>query len=177
MQPSEFLRLILDPGLALLAELGSPLPSDDARRFLLAVALQESGPKLEARYQNSPSSSAGPARGWWQFEQGGGVLGVLTHAATRDRAAQVCDALFIQRNSAAVWRAIEGNDLLAASFARLLLWTDVPPVPTGEASAWTCYADRLWRPGKPHPETWGDNWSTATRTVAAAAGVMLSPQS
>ena len=167
MQPSEFLRDILDPGIAFLADLGSPPPSDDARRFLLAVAMQESGPKLDARYQGSPSATPGPARGWWQFEQGGGVRGVLTHAASRDRAGQVCDALRVQRNDAAVWRAIEGNDLLAACFARLLLWTDVPPLPTTEAAAWDCYALRLWRPGKPHPETWGGNWRTASETVAA----------
>jgi hypothetical protein len=65
----------------------------------------------------------------------------------------------------AVWRALEGHDVLAAAFARLLLWTDPYPVPLGREEAWTCYAKRLWRPGKPHPDTWGSNWEAAQAAV------------
>src|SRR5215831_11244028 len=81
MPPDLFLNSILDPGLVALFQNGGPAITDAARRFLLAIAFQESGPKLEARYQNSPSASAGPAHGWWQFEQDGGVAGVWTHPA------------------------------------------------------------------------------------------------
>src|SRR5262252_1528753 len=91
MRPENMLLDIINPGLEDLANLDGPAPSDAARQMLLTIALQESGPSLTARYQNSPSTSPGPARGWWQFEQGGGVVGVLTHSSTKNWAAQVCD--------------------------------------------------------------------------------------
>ena len=53
--------------------------------MLLAIGLQES--RLTHRRQ-----IGGPARGLWQFERGGGVAGVLRHAASRDHALSVCDA-------------------------------------------------------------------------------------
>ena len=166
MQPIEFVQRILDPGLAFLAGLGGPAPSEAARRFLLTVALQESGPTLAARYQASPSSSPGPARSWWQMEQGGGVRGVLAHQASAALAKLLCEGCYVVPQDAAVWRALEGHDLLAVGFARLLVLTDPHPIPTEQQPAWTCYCDRLWRPGKPHPETWGGNWTTAGRTIA-----------
>lgn len=165
MTPATFLTTILDPGLGLLATLGGPAVSNEARVFLLAVAGQESG--INARYQSSPATTPGPARGWWQMEQGGGVHGVLTHGASASLAAALCNALFVVTNEPAVWRALEGNDMLAAGFARLLLWTDPKSVPTDQAGAWECYAERLWRPGKPHPDVWPGNWRTAQQTVAA----------
>lgn len=167
MTPGTFLVGTIDPGLDFVADLAGPKPTDDVRRFLLAVALQESGKALTARYQNSPSGTPGPARGWWQFEQGGGVTGVLNHQASATLAKLACDALTIVNQPAAVWRALEGHDVLAATFARLLLWTDPQPVPTTEAAAWDCYAKRLWRPGAPHPETWPQNWATAGAAVAS----------
>jgi hypothetical protein len=169
MTPEIFLTNVLDPGLTFVAELGGPQPTDDVRRFLLCIALQESGPMLAARYQNSPSTSAGPARGFWQFERGGGVAGVLNHAASKALAAQACQALTVAANPAAVWRALEGHDLLAVAFARLLVFTDPHPVPVTEQAAWTCYCNRLWRPGKPHPETWPTNWRTASGAVTPPA--------
>lgn len=164
MDPGTFLTDIIDDGLAFVAGLGGPQPSDDARRLMLCIALQESGPNLEARYQNSPSASPGPARGWWQFEQGGGVAGVLQHAASRTMAAEACAGVTVVAQAAAVWRAIEGNDLLACTFARLLLWTDPRPLPAAEEPAWEYYL-RNWRPGKPHRAAWGPNWRTASETV------------
>ena len=44
MTPDTFLVEIIDRGLALLQHFGGPSPSPDARRELLAIALQESGP-------------------------------------------------------------------------------------------------------------------------------------
>ena len=61
---------------------------------------------------------------------------------------------------AAVWRVLEGHDLLAAPFARLLLWTDPHPLPSSEATAWGQY-QAIWRPGKPHPRRWGACWRVA----------------
>jgi len=164
MPPEIFLANILDPGLAALTEQGGPPVSDAARRFLLAVALQESGPKLEARYQNSPSTSAGPARGWYMFEQGGGVVGVLNHTASKKLAQLTCNTFAVLVQPAAVWRALEGHDLLATCFARLLLWTDPAAIPTQQQPAWDCYM-RLWRPGKPHADVWPGNWQTASKAI------------
>lgn len=168
MDTDLFLTDVIDPGLDILADIGGPAPSDDACRFLLAVALQEIGTDLVARYQSSPSTSPGPARGRWQFECGGGVAGVLSHAASKDLAAEVCSAFEVVCGKEAVWRSLEGNDLLALCFARLLMWTDPFPVPTNESDAWDCYAERLWRPGKPHPDVWPGNWATADAVVKAA---------
>jgi hypothetical protein len=165
MDPTAFLALI-DDGLELLTSLGGPASSDSVRRFMLTIALQESGPKLDARYQGSPNITPGPARGWWQFEQGGGVNGVLTHASSLTLAQLVCEKLAVVPQAAAVWRALEGSDLLSVSFARLLIFTDPAPVPSAEGAAWDYYA-RVWRPGKPHPETWPANWQTASDAIVA----------
>ena len=164
MKPEIFLGDIIDSGLSYLNGLGGPAPSDDARRMLLAIALQESGPGLNARYQNSPLATPGPARGWWQFEQNGGVVGVLTHAASSMMAYGACSTLAVVPESAAVWRALEGHDVLACVFARLLLWTDPRPLPVAETPAWDYYL-RNWRPGKPHREAWSANWKTANDAV------------
>ena len=167
MPPDVFLADIINPGLLHVEAVGGPKPSNDARRLLLAIAMQESGPGLNARYQNSPSTSPGPARGWWQFEQGGGVVGVLSHAASSNFAAATCARLSVVAQPAAVWRAIEGNDALSCSFARLLMWTDPPALPNTEGPAWDFYM-RLWRPGKPHREVWQGNWQTADATVSGS---------
>jgi len=165
MTPQEFNTTIIYEGLEFLRALNGPAYTPEAARFLLCVAMQESGPKLDARYQNSPSSSPGPARGWWQFEQGGGVTGVLTHGVSSSLARSVCQALHVQPNQAAVWRALEGHDVLACCFARLLLFTDPQPIPTREDTAWDCYCNRLWRPGRPHRDMWVYNWATANETI------------
>jgi len=173
MEPGAFLTEMIDPGLKLLAGLSNNRPSvsDDAKRMLLAIALQESGPNLDARYQNSPSSSPGPARGFWQFEQGGGVTGVINNSNSKTLASEVCKALTFVVQPAAVWRGLEGSSILACCFARLLLWTDPYVLPNNEQDGWDCYI-RLWRPGKPHPEVWPDNWGQATTAVNMASTVV-----
>lgn len=167
MEPKAFLARVVDDGLDFLSSLGGPAPTENVRRFLLCIALQESGPNLDARYQSSPSSSPGPARGWWQFEQGGGVAGVLNHATSKALALQACTSLVVVAEPAAVWRSLEGNDLLSCTFARLLVLTDPKSVPSTEDVAWDYYL-RTWRPGKPHRDAWTTNWKTASEAVAAA---------
>ena len=56
----------------------------------------------------------------------------------------------------------EWDDVLAAAFARLLLFTDPAKLPKlGDADgAWQLYL-RTWRPGKPHPHTWPDLYAQA----------------
>lgn len=164
MTPQAFLHGVLNLGLRHLAAVGGPSPTNDARRLLLAIALQESGPTLEARYQGSPSESPGPARGWFQFECQGGTAGVLSHAASKAHAEAVCASLIVVPQPAACWRALEGNDVLSVAFARLLVLTDPETLPIEQDAAWDCYL-RLWRPGKPHPDVWPDNWKLAQATV------------
>lgn len=168
MTPDQFLKNIIDPALKTLADVGGPKVSNDARRELLAIAMQECGPNLNARYQNSPSTSPGPAHGWWQFEQGGGVKGVLNHSAVKDWASKLCSECAVVVQEAAVWRAIEGHDDLSTGFARLLLYTDPKPLPTTQQDGWDYY-QRNWRPGKPHPENWAANWSAADKAVHEVA--------
>ena len=165
--PATFLVDIIDPGLVFLAAQGGPKPSDDARRFMLAIAQQESGQNLEARYQGSPSTSPGPARGFWQFEQGGGVTGVINHKSSAPHCDKLCKALIIQKQPQACWRALEGHDLLATGFARLLIFTYPGALPTTQQQGWDQYMN-LWRPGKPHQDTWAGNWSRADAAVKGA---------
>lgn len=162
--PENFVRLIIDPSLKFLQRRGGPALGPNVTRLLLAICLQESGPDLDARYQNSPDPEPGPARGWAQFEEQGGVAGVLNHPASATLALTVCEALHVQPETGAVWRALEGMDTLAISFARLLLLTDPSPIPTTEDDGWACY-ERLWRPGAPRRDAWTDNWATATETL------------
>lgn len=159
-----FLTDIIDPGLEFLRSLGGPQVTAEARRFLLAIAQQESGPQLNARYQGSPSTSPGPARGFWQFEQGGGVAGVRGHNSSKNLAAAICDRCAIQNQNQAVWRSLEAHDLLAVSFARLLVLTSPKALPKTQQEGWQQYLD-LWRPGKPHPDSWPSNWSNADKAV------------
>lgn len=162
-----FLKDIIDPGLEFLSSIGGPRPSDPARRFLLAIAQQESGPNLEARYQNSPSATPGPARGFWQFEQGGGVAGVLRHNSCKAYAEALCRRCIVVASPGAVWRALEGHDLMAVGFARLLVLTTPKALPTAENEGWSQYLD-LWRPGKPHQAAWSGNWQRSASAVAAS---------
>jgi hypothetical protein len=65
-----------------------------------------------------------------------------------------------------VWESLEHDDVLAAAFARLLLWTDRAPMPTTDPEGWAAYI-RTWRPGKPHPAMWPKWWGEADKAVSA----------
>lgn len=159
MTPQEFVERVLGPGLEFCQQMGGPPPSVDARRMLVAIALQESG--LQHRFQLSGGGSQpGPARGWWQFEQGGGVKGVMTHPSCAPVLKRACMWLWVLPEPFAVWRAIEGNDLLATTAARMLLWSDPKPLPKTQQDGWEYYL-RNWRPGAPRPLTWPANWEQA----------------
>jgi len=138
-----------------------------ARVALIAIGLQESG--LTDRCQKLANGERGPAHGLWQFERAGGVVGVLTHGMTRKLAFDACKARGVAAESSAVWAALEHDDVLAAVFARLLLWSDGKPLPTEDDAdgLWRNYALRTWRPGKPHPEVWAANHAAARSAVAA----------
>jgi hypothetical protein len=127
-----------------------------ATAMLLAIALQES--KCEHRRQIT-----GPARGFYQFEVAG-VRGVLDHRSSRLHIHGVIAALKYPETTTAValQMALEHNDVLATCFARLLLWTipDILPSDADPQVGWQQYL-KCWRPGKPHPETWVENFTTA----------------
>lgn len=109
--------------------------------LLHAISLQENPLRLEQQVK-------GPARGDYQFEKGGGVVGVMTHPASRKLAADVCRARGVAFDAEAIYQAIGRDPVLAAALARLLIWTDPKPLPaaTDEQGAWELYL-RTWRPG------------------------------
>lgn len=130
--------------------LGHKYKSPEALRIMLAIGYQESGFKHREQIN-------GPAKGFWQFERHGGVAGVLHHPATKKKAAEICVRLNVPVMTDFVYGALASNDLLAACFARLLLWTLPGPIPSTENEAWDYYIDG-WRPGKPHRNRWTENW-------------------
>ena len=156
------LSTVVGPAMALLP---ARMDSDRVRVLLLAIGLQES------RFQFRRQMGNGPARGFWQFEQGAtassGVRGVFNHALTGDTLRRIAVGKGIQPTAAAIWAALETDDVLACVTARLLIYTDGPPLPAlGDSDgAWRLYADRCWRPGKPHPETWPANYAQALQAV------------
>lgn len=147
--------------------LPAKMRSREAEVMLAAIGLQESRFKYRRQLVGKPARPVGPAKSFWQAEQGGGMIhGVRRHALTSQVAAKLIEARGVSPNDRAVWDAVENDDVLAAGLARLLLWTDPKPLPRiGDAdAAWALYL-RTWRPGKPHPETWPSLYADAVRAV------------
>jgi hypothetical protein len=156
-----------------------------AMAMMAAIGLQESGfearDQLEVQNGRLVPGAIGPATGFWQFERGGGVAGVMRHPASRSAAQDLAAAGGVPFDADAIWRhfaTIEGDEL-AAAFARLLLLTDPRPLPAPEAvneeEAWQYYL-RNWRPGKPHRQTWGGYWAAACAAVAGQPAVPAVPR-
>lgn len=147
-------NIILPTALSLLP---AKMDSVPARAMLLAIGLQES--RFEHREQ-----IGGPARGFWQFEKGGGVHGVLEHPASQSLILAQLRSMAYDAKVETSYEAIVDNDVLACLFARLLLWTHPKALPARHDTdgAWHYY-ERTWRPGKPHRKTWDafyeDAWS------------------
>lgn len=136
----------LGPALALLP---AAMDTPAARVELLAIGLQESRFIDRRQLVGKPPKPTGPAKSFWQAEQGGGMVrGVRLHVATASLAALLYRARGVQANDAAIWDAIENDDVLAAGLARLLLWSEpgALPAPADEQGAWQLYL-RAWRPG------------------------------
>lgn len=148
MTPETFYSRIVEPTLQYMA--GSPsiaIPvTDSARVLVMAIAGQES--RWKERRQ-----IGGPARSYWQFEEGGGVAGLFR--VTPRQIGTVCASLDILYDPDVVFEAMAWNDTLACAMARLLLWTDAAPLPAywDKIAGWQYY-ERNWRPDAPHPETW-----------------------
>lgn len=161
MTTSEVLTKIIAPTYS--DVLPGRFASIEATVMLLAIGLQES--RFEHRRQ-----IGGPAMGFWQFERGGGVAGVLSHPASAKYARAVCAIRGRAAHDADVYNGLDEDDVLACAFARLLLFTDPAPLPeVGDwRGAWDYYL-RNWRPGKPHPETWRELYDRAVRVRAGEA--------
>lgn len=133
--------------------------SRNAERFILAIALQESRAK-HRKQLGQDGRPTGPANGYWQFERGGGVTGVLNHRATAERIRNICKLYDIEATPQALWEAIRYHDIAAACLARLLIYTLPSSLPTTAEEGWKQYI-AAWRPGKPHPQTWNECWRQA----------------
>jgi hypothetical protein len=134
---------------------------DTVSARLMMLAIQKHEDPEERRYQLvkrteataqenivGPKSAKGPARGLWQFEQGGGVKGVLNHPTAGRYLHDICDRLDVIPDPKHCWHAIEFDDALAACFARLLLWSDPGKLPgINDADAAFALYLRTWRPG------------------------------
>lgn len=151
-------RYIVPAAYAVLPE---AMRSAPATALLLAIGLQESS--FADRRQ-----LGGPARSFFQFEQGG-VQGVLAHHKSRLHAEAALAVLAYPKarwTAAECYAAIEHNDVLAVVFARLLLYTLPDDLPLKEAASdgWQQYLS-AWRPGKPRPNDWANNYTSAWTCV------------
>lgn len=153
------LRTAVNPALGMLP---AAMDTDRARVQMLATTLQEADATRRVQSGN------GPAHGLWQMEENGAVRGVMQHPASRDFAHAICATRHLVFDRYAVWQALVHDDILAAAFARLLLWTDVRALPDIDRAddAWQMYL-RVWKPGKPRPLDWPANHALARAQVLA----------
>lgn len=163
MELKDVIRLMIMPALAILPP---GMNSQQAIVMLLAIGLQES------RFKHRRQLPNGPALNFWQFELGteksrGGVWGVYLHKASREHLRELCRVRNVDFHPTAIHKASEFDDILAAGLARLLLWTDALRLPLlGDVNgAWVLYADRTWRPGKPHRHTWDAFYAQALKAT------------
>lgn len=156
----------IDPALKLLP---ARMDSYEARVMLLTVGQQESRFEHRRQMVGSPPQPTGPAMGFWQFERGGGVKGVMTHPAVVSLTRMLCEARGVPFEADAIWRALQNDDVLAAGLARLLLITDPKPLPAvnDPSGSWSYYL-RTWRPGQPHQQTWAGYHQNSRRYLGVA---------
>lgn len=156
MELRDVIRLAINPAMTLLP---ARMDSVAARAMLLAIGLQES----EFQYRRQVGGSA---HGYWQFERGGGVVGVMQHPLTTPTIAEVTRRLDYPFDSDVLYDAIVDNDVLACVFARLLLWTLPQALPDAmeDDLGWFQYLE-AWRPGRPHPSRWSPRFAAAWQAV------------
>lgn len=164
MSPLRLLSLAIAPAMAELTRYGIH-DTTDARRFLLAIALQESG-LAHRRQVAAGGAENGPAVSFWQGEITGGMCLTLKHARSGPIMRAVCDDFNVQPTAAGLWEAMRYNDVVAAIAARLLIYTLPSELPNTADAGWAQYI-AAWRPGKPHPAKWQSCWDLATLTVGA----------
>ena len=121
----------IDPALALLPK---HMDTPQARVMLLTIGLQES------RFEYRRQMGNGPAKGFWQFERGGGVKGCVNHSASAPHLRQLCAARGVEFTAQAIWDAIEHDDVLALDVFQsidddALQFLDVHSTPDAPAGA------------------------------------------
>ena len=159
---------VIKPGLALLpAKMNTP----EAVAMLLAIGMQESAFKERKQIIGYHPVQYGAARGFFGFEEYGGVKGVANHKSTGLIALGVAKELAIRLDPVQevriLYDALTYNDPLACVFARLLLWTDahsLPGLSEDTSVSWNYYI-RNWRPGKPKRDTWDAHYAHAVAFV------------
>lgn len=131
--------------------------------LMLAIAGQESG------WSDRVQSGAGPAHGFWQFEKGGGVAGVMGRYPNFVLAMAAKTGVITEVTAAQVWlaMALPQGDGLSFGMARLLLWTDPTPLPAvgDEDDGWDYYQS-LWRPGAPSRSRWATVYPEAMAALS-----------
>ncbi len=154
-----FHSVVLKPGLKYLENLCTLSVSKEAEVLLLTTALQESG--LVHRLQ-----VGGPARSYWQFEQGGGVRNVVSSSASALKLSAVCQDLNIPFSESVIFEAMAWNDQLAVVMARLNYWLNPLKLPDAQdvEGSWNYYVN-TWHPGKPRKETWAGYHAQAYEAV------------
>jgi hypothetical protein len=157
--PSIFVTSGLVPAMALLPP---SLDSYDARRFLLAVAVQETDLVNRLQIGDDGRPITGHGRGWFQFERSG-IASLLSHEALTFLP-KLLKPLGYPPSLDVLHEAVAHNDVLACLLARLLLFTDPHPVPDDKETGWETYL-RLWRPGHPRPEKWPSSWGRADGAI------------
>jgi hypothetical protein len=164
--PRLLLHAAISPALSLL---DAKLDSIPARAMLIAIALQESGLKARVQVLDAGKdwweSRPGPAHSFWQFEAGG-VSAVLGNNRTRQIVDPVLAQMAYPRMVTTVHDAVTHNDVLAAVFARALLYSAPWALPAQNApeEGWRQYL-WAWRPGKPHEGTWKANYAAGWAAV------------
>jgi len=166
MNIEKLLTLAIIPAFKLLEQFGIK-DSFEARRMVLAIALQESGARYR-RQINNQGEPVGAASSYWQFEKGGGCVGVLTHASVSKAMKATLAANDIGATSQELWESMRYHDIVAATAARLLLYTLPDKLPMQMQEGWNQYL-KAWRPGKPHPNTWANCWTSADAACRAVA--------
>jgi hypothetical protein len=136
------------------------MASQEAKALVKAICYQESMLRFRRQmYQ-------GPATGFAQFEQGGGVRGVIEHAVVGPIVRPIILSMQYEVYVPTIWAVLEHNDILAFVFARLLVYTVPQKLPGRDQweEGWRQY-QWAWRPGKPHPEKWRENYDRAWKEI------------
>src|SRR5262245_32238949 len=156
MKPEHFYDLIVEPSLHMIERLVKIEYTDEALVMCMTIPGQESA--WNARLQGG-----GPARGYSQFEEGGGVHGVLTHPASSGLIRTICDANDIDKvNDDKIYEQKAWSAFLNMSMTRLLLYTGPRPLPAvGDVQGSYFYYDSIWRPGSKRPDDWPGNYDIA----------------
>lgn len=157
MEPKRLLQTAIIPAFVELASFGIK-DSPEAHRFMLAIALQESGIEHRRQLGNGPGIS------YFQFEKTGGCYGALNHKTVGPMMRAICEKYDIEATPLGLWTAMQYQDIVAACAARLLIYTLPTALPMTAEDGWAQYLN-AWRPGKPKPDSWNANWAIADQAV------------